>query len=158
MSITHLTVRFYSLRVERTMSDAQTDKKDTIIIAEDSPPNRKILAHLLEKLGFHVIACEHGQEAWDALENPGDHKVVLIISDIMMPTMDGLQLLRSVRQSPKHKDTPVVLVTAVSEKDYIVQARELSVNGYILKPVTFQRVTSKLQELFPTKTFPKIAG
>lgn len=140
------------------MSDVTNPKRDTIIIAEDSPPNRKILAHLLEKLGFHVIACEHGQEAWDALQSPGEHNVVLIISDIMMPTMDGLQLLRAIRQSKTHKDMPVVLVTAVSEKDYIVQARELSVNGYILKPVTFQRVTSKLQELFPAKSFPKIAG
>ena len=140
------------------MSDVTNPKRDTIIIAEDSPPNRKILAHLLEKLGFNVIACEHGQEAWDVLQNPGQHNVVLIISDIMMPTMDGLQLLRAIRQSNTHKDMPVVLVTAVSEKDYIVQARELSVNGYILKPVTFQRVTGKLQELFPAKSFPKIAG
>ncbi len=134
------------------------DTKETIIIAEDSPPNRKILAHLLEKLGFNVIACEHGQEAWEALNNPANTGVVLVISDIMMPTMDGLQLLRQIRQDGKHKEMPVVLVTAVSEKDYIVQARELNVNGYILKPVTFQRVTSKLQELFPAKSFPKIAG
>lgn len=140
------------------MSDPNSSPKDTIIIAEDSPPNRKILAHLLEKLGYKVIACEHGQEAWEALANPANTNVVLVISDIMMPTMDGLQLLKQIRQSPQHKDMPVVLVTAVSEKDYIVQARELSVNGYILKPVTFQRVTSKLQELFPAKTFPKIAG
>ena len=140
------------------MSEINEPKKDTIVIAEDSPPNRKILAHLLEKLGFHVIACEHGQEAWEVLQNPGDHNVVLVISDIMMPTMDGLQLLRTIRTSKTHKEIPVVLVTAVSEKDYIVQAQELNVNGYILKPVTFQRVTSKLQELFPTKSFPKMAS
>lgn len=140
------------------MSDANIAKREKIIIAEDSPPNRKILAHLLEKLGFQVISCEHGQEAWDALLKPENQDAVLVISDIMMPTMDGLELLRQIRQSPVHKELPVVLVTAVSEKDYIVQARELSVNGYILKPVTFQRVTSKLQELFPAKSFPKIAG
>ena len=138
------------------MSETQT--KETIVIAEDSPPNRKILAHLLEKLGFKVIACEHGKEAWEKLNDPATGPVVLVISDIMMPTMDGLQLLREIRGSEKHKELPVVLVTAVSEKDYIVQARELNVNGYVLKPVTFQRVTSKLQELFPSKTFPKLAG
>lgn len=133
-------------------------EKDTIIIAEDSPPNRKILGHLLEKLGFHVVACEHGQAAWEALQSGQHTRVVCVISDIMMPTMDGLGLLRNIRGEEKFKKMPVVLVTAVSEKDYIVQAKELNVNGYILKPVTFQRVTTKLQELFPGRTFPKVAA
>lgn len=138
------------------MSDTQ--EKDTIVIAEDSPPNRKILGHLLEKLGFHVIACENGQVAWEALKT-GEHKrVVCVISDIMMPTMDGINLLRNIRGEANLKTLPVVLVTAVSEKDYIVQAKELNVNGYILKPVTFQRVTTKLKELFPGRNFPKIAA
>lgn len=148
------------------MTDSKVDEieevpagdRDTIIIAEDSPPNRKILAHLLEKLGFHVVACENGQEAWDKFNSGEFPKVVAIISDIMMPSMDGISLLRKVRQESKVKDLPVVLVTAVSEKDYIVQAKELEVNGYILKPVTFQRVTAKLKELFPAKQFPKMAA
>ena len=134
------------------------EPQDTIIIAEDSPPNRKILAHLLSKLGYNVIACEDGQAAWTALSEPSENKVVLVISDIMMPNMDGIQLLRQIRGHEKLKSLPVLLVTAVSDKDYIVQAKELSVNGYILKPITFQRVTSKLQELFPDKVLPKLAG
>ncbi|MGE4133054.1 MAG: response regulator [Bdellovibrionales bacterium] len=143
----------------RSMSDqSATPEKDTIVIAEDSPPNRKILAHLLEKLGFKVVACENGQVAWDAIKS-GQHKnIVAVISDIMMPTMDGIGLLRNVRGEETLKKLPFVLVTAVSEKDYIVQAKELNVNGYILKPVTFQRVTGKLQELFPGRNFPKLAA
>lgn len=137
---------------------SEQDPKDTILIAEDSPPNRKILAHLLEKLGFHVVACEHGQQALEEL-NSGKHgKISLVISDIMMPTMDGLQLLREIRGSEAHKSLPVVLITAVSDKEYIVKARELDVNGYILKPITFQRVVEKMQELFPQKTFPKLSA
>ncbi len=132
--------------------------KDTIVIAEDSSPNRKILGHLLEKLGFNVVSCEDGQEAWTKLSSGELTKVVAVISDIMMPTMDGISLLRNIRESEKFKELPVVLVTAVSEKDYIVQAKELNVDGYILKPVTFQRVTSKLQELFPSRQFPKLAA
>lgn len=135
-----------------------SDTKETIVIAEDSPPNRKILGHLLEKFGYDVIACENGQEAWDKLTTTTDKKIVLVISDIMMPVMDGLNLLRNVRGHETMKDLPFVLVTAISEKDYIVQAKELKVNGYILKPVTFQRVSDKLAELFPGKTFPKLAG
>jgi len=131
---------------------------DTIIIAEDSPPNRKILAHLLTKLGFNVVACENGEEAWKALSGGEHPRVVAVISDIMMPLMDGLAFLKNVRGHETWSKLPFVLVTAVSEKEYIVQAKELNVNGYILKPVTFQRVTNKLQELFPSRIFPKMAG
>lgn len=138
-------------------ADAQPDR-DTIVIAEDSPPNRKILAHLLQKLGFNVVACENGQEAWKALSEGNLERVIAVISDIMMPTMDGIQLLRHVRGHEKYAELPVVLVTAVSEKEYIVQAKALNVNGYILKPVTFQRVTDKLQELFPGREFPKLTA
>jgi CheY-like chemotaxis protein len=118
----------------------------------------KILSHLVQKLGFKVVACENGEVAWQQLTS-GEHKnVVAVLSDIMMPTMDGIQLLRQLRGHDSLKTLPLVLITAVSDKDYIVQAKDLNVNGYILKPVTFQRVTSKLQELFPQKTFPKLAG
>lgn len=131
---------------------------DTILIAEDSPPNRKILGHLLEKLGFRIISCENGRQAWEALNHPAVENVSLVISDIMMPEMDGLELLRHIRASETYKNLPVVLVTAVSEKDYIVKAASLSANGYILKPVTYQRVADKLKELFPNHEFPKLAG
>jgi CheY-like chemotaxis protein len=135
-----------------------TTVKDTIVIAEDSPPNRKILAHLLEKLGFKIIACEHGGEAWEALNDSKNERIVAVISDIMMPTLDGIQLLRKIREQQNLTTLPVILVTAISEKEYIAQAKELKVSGYILKPVTFQRVTSKLQELFPNRVFPKLAA
>ena len=131
--------------------------QETIVLAEDSPPNRKILTHLLEKMGFKVIACENGQEALNALTS-GEHDVKLLMSDIMMPTMDGLELLRQTRANEKYKTLPVILITAVSEKDYIERARALGVSGYILKPVTFTRVQEKMKVIFPNKVFPKLAG
>jgi len=140
------------------MSNEERPPREKILIAEDSPPNRKILQHLLEKLGFDVIACDNGKRAWDALQSPVSKDVLLIISDIMMPDMDGIELLKKIRESEKFKDLPVVLITAVSEKDYIVRAKSLNVSGYILKPVTFQRVQAKLKELFPEKVFPSLAG
>lgn len=136
-----------------------SDKKETILIAEDSPPNRKILGHLLEKLDYNVIECSDGQEAWNFyLKEESVDGLVAIFSDIMMPSMDGLGLLKNVRKTNKYKETPFVLITAVSDKDYIVQAKSLNVSGYILKPVTFQRMTKKLKELFPSKNFPDLAS
>ena len=137
------------------MSD--TKAKGTILIVEDSAPNRKILAHLIEKLGFAVIACEDGEEAWKILSAGKLQNLEAVISDLMMPKMDGLQLLKNVRDSQELKNLPFLLVTAVSDKNYIVQAKDLHVTGYVLKPLTFQRVSEKLQEIFPDKQLPKIA-
>lgn len=129
---------------------------ETVIVAEDSPPNRKILAHLLTKFGFHVIACEHGAEAWEQLQaNPS---AVAVISDIMMPNMDGLALLKVIRENDAFVNIPVLLVTAISDKEYIEQARALRVSGYILKPVTYERVLKKLKEIFPQRKFPDLAA
>jgi CheY-like chemotaxis protein len=138
--------------------------KDTILVVEDSPPNRKILCHLLNRMGFHTASYENGAEAWSALTSSnspllkGEHKVVGIISDIMMPIMDGIELLRRVRGHQPITELPFVLVTAIAERDYISLARTLNVSGYILKPVTFDRVSSKLKELFPDRQFPKLVG
>lgn len=132
--------------------------KDTILIAEDSSTNRKILAHLLQGLGFDVIDCENGEEAWSKLNDPATQPVSCLLSDVVMPKMDGIQLLRNVRGDQRVQDLPVILITGVSEKESITQAKELKVNGYILKPVTFQNVTAKLKEIFPQRIFTKPAA
>lgn len=131
---------------------------DQIVVAEDSTPNRKILCHLLSKLGYDVISCENGKVALDAILSGQNKRIVAVLSDVMMPEMDGLSLLKAIRENETYRQTPVVLITAVSDRDYILQAKTYQVNGYILKPVTFQRVQEKLQELFPRKVFPRFVA
>ena len=132
---------------------------EAILVVEDSATNRNILVHLLKKMGYAVIETTDGNEGFKALETQPDNiKVVAVLSDVMMPNCDGISLLKKVRDSEKFKELPFVLVTAVADKNYIVQAKALNVQGYILKPVTFQRVVAKLQEIFPQKIFPQLAG
>ncbi len=139
-------------------TEAPAGPKEIIIIAEDSIPNQKILQHLLIKLGYDVVACNNGKEAWEKLQAPENEKAVAVLSDLMMPEEDGLTLLKNVRSSEKFKELPFVLITAVSDREHIMTAKTLKVQGYILKPVTFLRVQAKLQEIFPTKKFPKVAA
>ena len=96
-----------------------SEKRDTILVAEDSAPNRTILVHLLKKIGFDVLECADGEIAWQELEKSkaSGISVVAIISDIMMPKSDGIELLKKVRADERFKNTPFVLVTAVSDKD-----------------------------------------
>lgn len=132
--------------------------EEYIVVAEDSPPNRTILVLLLKKLGFKVLECEDGDLAWKAMEANRDKKIVAVISDIMMPNMDGMELLRRTRSDEFYTKLPFVFVTAVSEKDYIFEAKNLQAQGYILKPVTYKRVAQKIQEIFPSKKLPQLAG
>lgn len=141
-------------------NDKSVDVKniETIVIAEDSIPNQKILQHLLLKIGFEVVACNNGQVAWEKLNDSSVQNVVAVLSDMMMPELDGMGLLQKVRESENMKNLPFVLITAISDKDQIIAAKNLKVNGYILKPVTFQKVLTKLKELFPHKKFPSLAA
>tara|TARA_B100001248_G_scaffold261706_1_gene253770 strand:+ start:9975 stop:10382 length:408 start_codon:yes stop_codon:yes gene_type:complete len=125
--------------------------KQKVLVAEDSAPNRNILCHLLKKLNFEVVEAENGAIAMEKLEQNTD--CVLIISDIMMPEKNGLDFLEFVRAHDKCKDVPFVLVTAVAEKDYIMRAKESSVQGYLLKPISFDKLTAKLKEVFPDQKF-----
>ncbi|MAF91487.1 MAG: response regulator [Bdellovibrionota bacterium] len=136
-----------------------SEDKKSVILAEDSPTNRTVIKHLLLKLGFSVIECETGKIAWQALQAEYEKEnVVAVISDIMMPDMDGIDFLEMVRDEEKYKSLPFVLVTAVMEKEQVVSAKKLGVNGYILKPVTFQRISAKMKELFPEHKFPRMAA
>lgn len=125
-----------------------------IVVAEDSPPNRNILVHLLKKLNYQVLEGEDGQAALNAMQENADANIVAVLSDIMMPNMNGIDFLKEVRGHDKFKDLPFVLITAVADKEYIIEAKSHNVNGYILKPVTFDRVSGKLKELFPERKFP----
>ena len=136
-------------------------KKETILVAEDSHPNRQILVHLLKKLNYEVVEAKSGTDAKTALaalEADTEKELVCLITDIMMPGMDGLSLIKELRSHAKFEKLPVVVVTAVADKNNILAAKDLHVAGFIVKPVTFQRVLEKLREIFPKREFPKVAA
>lgn len=125
--------------------------QDVILVAEDSGTALKLISHHLQQLGFGVIACEDGHDAWSKLKASPKGLIRAVISDLMMPKMDGLSFLKQVRNSVEHKDLAFLLLTSSLEKEYILLAKQLNVNGYILKPVSLKNIKSKLAEIFPDK-------
>jgi CheY-like chemotaxis protein len=134
--------------------------KEVILVLEDSLPNLNILKLILEKLNFAVLAGVNGNEGVQALERCAKEKLklVAIISDLMMPEMDGLKFLEHVKASNIAKDLPFVFVTASSEKSNVLEAKRLGVIGYLLKPVTMDKIKVKLKEIFPGRKFPVAKG
>ncbi|OQW46095.1 MAG: hypothetical protein A4S09_16810 [Proteobacteria bacterium SG_bin7] len=124
--------------------------KDCVVVAEDSKPNREIIVQNLKKLGFDVLIFDNGKKAWDEVSKT-DKPVVAIFSDIMMPEMDGMEFLKHIRASEKYKSIPFVFVTAVMQRELIIEAKKLGTSGYLLKPITSSTLQVKLKELFPNR-------
>ena len=130
-----------------------------VLVVEDSEPSRKIISSILLKMDYRVATVLDGVSALEFLKNEKELPI-LILSDIMMPNMNGLEFLRMFRQNTAWNDIKFVFTTAAQEKEMVVEAKQLGVQGYILKPVTFDRIQKKIFELFPEKLeqrFKKIA-
>lgn len=134
--------------------------KKTILIAEDSAPNRNILVQLLKSFGFDVLEAKTGSEAWTQIieRESNSQPLHAIITDIMMPSMSGIELLQKIRAENKLPDVPIIFITAVAEKEHILKAKELQAQGYLLKPISKDKLLKKCQEIFPDHAFPSFPG
>ena len=136
-----------------------SEEKSVVVVAEDSTPNRKILVTLLQRMGFSVVETSDGVEAWTFMKEPKEgSKVLALITDMMMPNMGGLELIGHCRSHENYGSLPIVLVTAVSDRDAIVQAKGHNVNGYMLKPIRSEVLYKKMTELFPQHAGLKAFG
>ena len=108
------------------------EKKRTIMVVDDMSQIRNILFFSLEKEGYKVILAGNGEKALKhALrENPPD----LIILDIMMPKMDGFEVIKQLRQSDDAKQIPVIFLTAKAQKKDVLKGLGFGGNDYVVKP------------------------
>ena len=111
--------------------------KTAILLVEDSALVRAMEKRILEDAGYEVVAAVDGVDALDAL---GRRPFAAVVSDILMPNMDGLTLTARIRQEPRYKDLPVILVTSLSSDEDKRRGLEVGANAYIPKPSFDQRV------------------
>jgi PAS domain S-box-containing protein len=102
-----------------------------ILIAEDSPAQARLLAFILEQLGYRVVHAVNGRLALEAARR---RKPALIISDILMPEMDGYQLSAAVKADPGLKDVPLILLTTLTDPNDVIRGLECGAENFILKP------------------------
>ena len=111
--------------------------KICILLVEDSALVRALEKRILEDAGYEVVAVADGVDALNAL---GRRSFAAVVSDITMPNMDGLTLTARIRQEPRYKDLPVILVTSLASDDDKRRGLEVGANAYIPKPSFDQRV------------------
>ena len=113
-----------------------------ILIAEDDRELRQLFSHVLIKNGYIVTGVSNGQEALDALD--GDY-YDLIISDIMMPVMDGYELVRQLREAKIY--TPVLMITAKDAFDDMRMGFQSGVDDYMVKPINVNEMVLRVGAL-----------
>ena len=109
-----------------------------ILIADDMPAVRAILRDMLQELGFrHFQEAEDGDAAWKMLRESCEKEHLrfhLVISDWLMPGMDGLQLVTRVRKLPATRQLPFLMITSQSDQEHWLRAEDAGVSGFVVKP------------------------
>ena len=127
-----------------------------ILLVEDNPADVELTLHALRsnQLGNPIHVVRDGAEALDYIFGTGEYsgrdikagpKVILL--DLMLPKVDGLEVLRRIKADPRTKATPVVMLTSSREERDIVESYELGVNSYIVKPVDFDQLVDAVRQL-----------
>jgi len=103
----------------------------TILIVDDSASLRQVVSIALKGAGYDVIEGADGQ---DGLSKLSGQKVNLIISDVNMPNMDGLSMVKKIKENPQYKFTPIIMLTTESGNDMKEQGKSVGVKAWMVKP------------------------
>jgi two-component system, cell cycle response regulator len=113
----------------------------TILVADDEPINRSLIQRRLERAGYHVLTAQNGQEA---VEKTRASLPDIVILDVMMPVMDGLEACRLIKADASTRDIPVIFLSARDETDVKVSGLSLGANDYISKPFKAEELLARV--------------
>ena len=116
----------------------------TIMFVDDSASMRRVVSIALKGAGYDVL---EGVDGRDALAKLNGQKVHLIISDVNMPVMDGITFLKSVKQMPAYKFTPVIMLTTESDESKKREGQAAGARAWVVKPFQPERLVDAVQRL-----------
>ncbi|QFY42900.1 response regulator [Candidatus Methylospira mobilis] len=119
----------------------------TIMIVDDSATMLMSLQSTLELIGFEVVSAADGEIALDKLKN--SPKPDLIITDINMPKMDGIELIRQTRSLPGFRFTPILVLTTESQQTKREEAKQLGATGWLIKPIGGENLHKVIKQVLP---------
>ena len=120
------------------------DRSARILLVDDEQSIQALLSYPLRKEGYDVVQATDGRQALDRFEEqPFD----LVVLDLMLPKIDGLDVLQRLRADPRTKRLPVVVLTSSREEQDLIESYDLGANSYVRKPVDFARFAEAVQQL-----------
>ena len=124
--------------------------KETVLIVDDEERNIKLIRLMLKAEEYHLIAAQSGEEALQAVEEtPPD----LILLDVMMPGIDGFEVCRRLKQEEQTRIIPIVMVTALREKEHRVKALQAGADDFLSKPVDQTELVVRVKSLLRIKSY-----
>lgn len=118
----------------------------TIITVDDASTIRKMVSFTLQPTGHRIIEAADGAEALNLVRS---EKVDLILSDINMPNMNGIELTRQVRTLPQYNSTPIILLTTESEAQKKAEGKAAGASGWIVKPFKQDQLLALVNKVLP---------
>ncbi len=118
----------------------------TILVVDDMSTMRRVIKSILNQLGYSNI--EEAENGKDALSKLSSGHYDFILTDWNMPEMDGLELVKTIRQDSNLKDLPILMVTAEAKKENVLEALKAGVSNYIVKPFTAEILKEKIEKIF----------
>jgi two-component system chemotaxis response regulator CheY len=115
-----------------------------VLIVDDSAAIRKILVRVLGQTDLPITRIHEASDGQEALNIVASSDVSLILSDINMPNIDGLELLSKLRTTPKWKQLSVIMITTEGSQAKVLQAVQLGARGYVRKPFTAEQIKEKV--------------
>lgn len=117
----------------------------TVLIVDDSASMRSMVSLTLQQAGFDVRQGEHGEDALKKL----DPKVQLVITDLNMPVMDGMTLIRAIRAKPEFRFTPILMLTTESQDERKKEGKEAGATGWLVKPFDPAKLLAVVAKVLP---------
>lgn len=109
----------------------------TVLVVDDSQSMRQMVAFTMKEAGYTVLEGGNGQEALDQL---GGRKVDLVVTDLNMPVMDGISLIKQIRAQPANKFTPILMLTTESQEAKKQEGKAAGATGWMVKPFDPQQL------------------
>ena len=118
-----------------------------VLIVDDSAAIRKILQRVLRQTEMPIGNIHEAGDGVEALDMLSKNKVGLVLTDINMPNMDGLEFLSKLKADGANKDLPVIMITTEGNQNKVMEAVNLGASGYVRKPFTTEQIKEKLTGL-----------
>ncbi|RLD18899.1 MAG: response regulator [Caldiserica bacterium] len=119
-----------------------------VLVIDDDPQIMIFIKFILEKNNFEVFSADSGMKGLEILQN---EDIDIVLLDVMMPGMDGYEVCRKIRENPKTKDKPVLMLTALGMGEDFEKALEVGANWYIVKPFKPQQLIERINMLLEEK-------
>lgn len=116
----------------------------TILVVDDSASIRQVVSIALKGAGYEVIEACDGK---DALSKLGGQKVHLIVSDVNMPNMDGITLVKEVKANPQYKFTPIMMLTTEAQETKMQEGKAAGAKAWLVKPFQPQQLLTAVSRL-----------